>query len=200
MNLGLMGGTFDPIHKGHVQIAEAALRQLSLDGVVFLPDGDPPHKDPVTPGVHRLRMVELAIGHERCFRASDMELKRAGTTYTVDTLLALKQQNPHQRLTYLVGSDTFLLFPTWHTAGRVAQLCDMAVMMRPGDDAAYIREKQAAYQETFGLHSVLLAGTGLTVSSSMVRAAVSKGEPIDDLVPPKVADYIKEHHLYQPTT
>ena len=70
----------------------------------------------------------------------------------------------------------------------------------PGDDAAYIREKQAAYQETFGLHSVLLAGTGLTVSSSMVRAAVSKGEPIDDLVPPKVADYIKEHHLYQPTT
>lgn len=194
--LGLMGGTFDPIHLGHLQIARAALAQLPLDRVVFLPDGDPPHKEPHTPGAARLRMVALAIEGEPRFAASDMELKRAGTTYTVDTLLALKQQAPHSRLTYLVGSDTFLLFPTWRTAHKVAALCDMAIMMRPGDDPGHIRDKQAAFQAAYGLESTLLKGVGLDLSSSMVRLAVREGRPIDDLVPEKVAGYIAAQGLY----
>lgn len=195
--LGLMGGTFDPIHLGHLLIANAALEQLPLDAVLFLPDGDPPHKEPHTPGADRLRMVELALQGEPRFHVSDMELRRAGTTYTVDTLLALKQQAPGISLTYLVGSDTFLLFPTWRTADRVATLCDMAIVMRPGDDADHIRARQAAFQAAYGLNSTLLRGIGLDLSSSMVRSAVREGKPIHNLVPAGVAGYIARHNLYQ---
>ena len=199
MNLGLMGGTFDPIHLGHLHIARAALAQLPLDAVLFLPDGDPPHKEPVTKGEDRLRMVQLAIAGEPCFQASDMELKRTGTTYTVDTLLELKRRAPDSELTYLVGSDTFLLFPTWRTAGRVATLCRMAVVMRPGDDREHIRAKQAEYQAAYGLNSTVLRGLGVQVSSSMVRQRVREGRPIQGLVPDAVAGYIHTRGLYKHT-
>ena len=193
-----MGGTFDPIHLGHLLIASAALEEMALDSVLFLPDGDPPHKQPHSAPRHRLRMAQLACEGEPRFQVSDMELRRHGRTYTVDTLLALKAMNPAEDLVYLVGSDTLLLFPTWRTADKVAQLCRMAVVMRPGDDRDTVEKAQADYAQRYGLKSRVLKRQGLNLSSSQVRQAVAEGQSIEGMVPPVVAEYIESHGLYQP--
>ena len=194
---GLMGGTFDPIHLGHLLIARAALEELALDSVLFLPDGDPPHKQPRTAPRHRLRMAQLACAGEPRFQVSDMELKRKGRTYTVDTLLALKALQPEEELMYLVGSDTLLLFPTWRMAEKVARLCRMAVVMRPGDDRRAVEKAQAEYAGRYGLQSQLLRQQGLDLSSSQVRLAVQQGRSIEGMVPPSVAHYIHTQGLYR---
>jgi len=197
MKLGIMGGTFDPIHLGHLHVARAALQEGGLHQVVFLPDGDPPHKTPLTPAPLRLEMVRLGLMDEPCFMVSDMEIKRQGTTYTVDTLLALKQEAPGRELVYLIGSDTLFLFPTWRTAEKVARLCSMLVVMRQGDEEADIRAEQARLMARYGLESTLLVSRGLPISSSQVRALCRQGQDIAPLLPPKVADFIKRHRLYQ---
>jgi len=115
----------------------------------------------------------------------------------VDTLLALKQEAPGRELVYLIGSDTLFLFPTWRTAEKVARLCSMLVVMRQGDEEADIRAEQARLMARYGLESTLLVARGLPISSSQVRALCRQGKDIAPLLPPKVADFIKRHRLYQ---
>ena len=196
MKLGIMGGTFDPIHFGHLHVAHAAIREAWLNSVLFLPDGDPPHKIPKTPAGKRLEMIRLAIAPEPAFWVTDMEIKRKGRTYTVDTLLALKQQAPERALVYLIGSDTLFLFPTWRTAEKVAQLCSMLVMMREGDQEELVRAEQTRLREKYGLQSRLLPIRGLPISSSQVRQACRQGQDLTSLVPPEVAGYIERQRLY----
>ncbi|NLC33360.1 MAG: nicotinate (nicotinamide) nucleotide adenylyltransferase [Clostridiales bacterium] len=197
MTCGLMGGTFDPVHLGHVQIATNALDELKLDRLLFLPDGDPPHKRPIASGVQRLEMLRLICLEDSRFEVTDMELRRRGTTYTVDTLRKLKELRPRDELIYLIGSDTLYLFPTWHTAQDVAKLCRMAVVLRPGDDLTGVINMQQELLQNYGLYSCLLSKPGLPISSSMVRDALQNGESIRKLVPALVADYIEEERLYQ---
>lgn len=197
MKLGIMGGTFDPIHLGHLHVAGAALDEAALDQILFLPDGDPPHKTPNCPAASRLHMVNLAIQGEPRFIASDMEIRRRGRTYTVDSLLALKQEQPRRELVYLIGSDTLFLFPTWRTAEKVAQLCTMLVVLREGDQVKEVRAEQARLNREYGLVSRLLKARGLPISSSQVREAIRQGEDIKALVPKAVAAFIQENRLYQ---
>lgn len=197
MKLGILGGTFDPIHFGHILMAQAALDEMALDRVLLLPGGDPPHKTPYAPKADRLHMVRLAADTDERFLVSDMELKRAGRTYTVDTLLQLRDEYPHAQLTYIVGSDTLMLFPSWKDAERVATLCDMAVILRPGDSREAIQGTIAQYHETLGLHAVLLRFTGPDISSTAIRSAAQTGLPLDGLVPEAVAGYIRDKGLYR---
>ncbi|MDD4079831.1 MAG: nicotinate-nucleotide adenylyltransferase [Eubacteriales bacterium] len=196
MKLGIMGGTFDPIHLGHLHVARAAIREAALNSVLFLPDGDPPHKDPLTPAALRYEMVRLAIAQDPAFWVSDMEILRKGRTYTVDTLLALKQQAPERELVYLIGSDTLFLFPTWRTAEKVARLCSMLVVMRQGDEEERVRAEQAILKDSHGLDSRLLHTRGLPISSSQVRQAVRQGQDLSGLVSPEVAAFIGRKGLY----
>lgn len=196
MRLGIMGGTFDPIHSGHVEVAKIAMEEACLHRIVFLPDGDPPHKDPVTRGEDRLNMVKLAIADFPGFIASDMELKRKGTTYTVDTLLELKNQDEDTDLFYIVGSDTLRLFPTWKSAGQVASLCRMLAAPRPGDDPDETRWYANKLFHDYGLLTTILSRPGPDISSTDVREAVRAGQPVTGLVPFKVEAYIKEKGLY----
>lgn len=196
MYTGLMGGTFDPIHLGHLHIAAAALGQLGLDRVVFLPDGDPPHKRPEATGEQRLRMALLACEGIPGFEVSDMELSRTGTTYTVDTLRALKARCPGERLVYLIGSDTLFYFHTWKTSREAAALCRMAVVLRPGCERAEVEARQRVLQKSHGLDSVLLDAPGPDISSRQVREIAARGGSLDGLVPPKVAEYIRDQRLY----
>ena len=196
MKLGILGGTFDPIHLGHLHVARAALREGGLDSVLFLPDGDPPHKTPNTKDAERLHMVRIAIADEPRFFTSDMEMRRRGRTYTVDTLLALKSEAPERELIYVIGSDTLFLFPTWRTAGKVAELCTMLVVMREGDETEAVRAEQAKMQREYGLVSTLLKTRGLPISSSQVREIRRRGGDISGLVPPGVAEYIMRRGLY----
>ena len=197
MKLGIMGGTFDPIHLGHLHVARAALDEAALDQILFLPDGDPPHKTPNCPAASRLHMVNLALQGEPRFIASDMEIRRRGRTYTVDSLLALKQEQPRRELVYLIGSDTLFLFPTWRTAEKVAQLCTMLVVLREGDQVKEVRAEQARLNREYGLVSRLLKARGLPISSSQVREAIRQGHDIKALVPKAVAAFIQENRLYQ---
>jgi nicotinate-nucleotide adenylyltransferase len=196
MQLGIMGGTFDPIHLGHLQIARAAMREAGLDRVIFLPDGNPPHKSPGASGADRFTMVCLALEDQHGFSASNMELLRAGNTYTVDTLLELRRRNPAGQLAYIIGADTLYQFPTWKTAERVAQLCRLLVIPRPGCDLHEIKAEQQRLAVRYGLVTALLSTQGPDISSSRVRDAVAQGKPIDAMVPRAVARYIKEKGLY----
>ncbi len=197
MRIGLMGGTFDPIHWGHIHMAKAAADELGLDKVIFLPDGDPPHKAPQTPGAFRLRMAQLAAELDPRFDSSDRELRRKGRTYTVDTLEEYKALCPDRRMIYIVGSDTLRLFPSWRTAHKVAQLCDMAVVLRRDDTRESIQALQKELERPYGLHSTLLSAEGLDISSSMVRQKVREGGDIASLVPPGVAALIAGEKLYR---
>ena len=196
MRLGIMGGTFDPVHSGHLFIAEAAMREAELEGVLFLPDGDPPHKTPGAAGKDRLAMVTLALEGYKGFTVSDMELRREGRTYTVDTLEALLAQEPGRDLYYIIGSDTLTQFPTWKTAWKVAGLCRMLVAPRPGNDHGEIRWLQRKLSADFGLSSLLLKEAGPDISSTRIRQMVRQGESIDALVPAPVARFIREKRLY----
>lgn len=196
MRLGIMGGTFDPIHRGHLDIARAAMAEAQLQEMLFLPDGDPPHKQPGAPKEDRLAMVRLAIAGIPGFFASDLELRRAGTTYTVDTLEELLSQEPGRELYYIIGSDTLKLFPTWKTAWKVAGLCRMLVAPRPGDDMQETRWFQRKLFAEYGLYSTLLSKAGPCISSTMIRGLAQQGQPVDALVPAAVARYILEKGLY----
>ncbi|HOQ63619.1 MAG TPA: nicotinate-nucleotide adenylyltransferase [Clostridia bacterium] len=197
MRLGIMGGTFDPIHKGHLLIARSAMREARLDRVLFLPDGDPPHKLPGTPDAHRLAMVRLAIAGQQGFEASDMELRRQGTTYTVDTLEHLSALAPGTELLYIVGSDTLRLFPTWKTAWKVAALCRMIVAPRPGDSPEETRWLQRKLFADYGLETLLLSEPGPDISSTRIRELLRAGQPADALIPEAVAGYIRANKLYR---
>ena len=141
-------------------------------------------------------MVELAIAGQPQYAVSDMELKRPGRTYTVDTLLQLRQENPSRELYYLIGTDTLLQFPTWKTAWKVATLCRMLVVPRPGNDLAEIRWFMGKLNAEYGLESQLLSRMGPDISSTQVRAHIKKGQPLLGLVPVAVADYILKEKLY----
>ena len=196
MRLGIMGGTFDPVHLGHIRIAQAAMRQAALDEMLFLPDGDPPHKQPGACGTDRLNMVKLAVEGLPGYSVSDMELRRQGKTYSVDTLEELLREDPERELYYIIGSDTLLLFPTWKTAWRVAGLCRMLVAARPGNDLDEVRWYQRKFFAEFGLVSELLHEPGPDISSTDIRELVKEGKPLSGLVPEQVARYIREKGLY----
>lgn len=196
MRLGIMGGTFDPVHLGHIHIARAAMREAELGEMLFLPDGDPPHKLPGAKGEDRLEMVRLAIEGLPGFRVSDMELKRQGKTYSVDTLEELLREDPGRELYYIIGSDTLLLFPTWKTAWKVAGLCRMLVAARPGNDLDEIRWYQRKFFAEYGLLSDLLPEPGPDISSTDIRSRVREGKPVSGLVPDQVERYIREKGLY----
>ncbi len=197
MKLGIMGGTFDPIHRGHLHMAKTALDEENLDGVLFLPDGDPPHKKPRATPEQRMRMVRLAIRGEKRFMASDMEIRRQGTTYTVDTLLALGGGRDGKELYYIIGSDTLFQIRAWHTAEKVAEMCTLLVVMRGGDSEEDVRGEQARLLAALGVRSRLLRARGLPVSSSMVREKLQKGESVEAFLTEDVRRYIAQRGLYR---
>ncbi len=196
MRIGILGGTLDPIHNGHIEIALQAMEALGLDGVALLPAGDPPHKPRVTDKLDRLEMVKLAAAEHPGLYASDVEILRPGVTYTVDTLSALSVEQPDVRWTYLIGADTLNALESWREFPRVARLCDFAVVNRPGCDAERTRLRAKAITACYGAPVALLPRSGPALSSTDIRRRVAAGEDVSDAVPVPVADYIRDHGLY----
>jgi len=150
MKLGILGGTLDPVHNGHIQIAIAAMELLGLDGVMLMPAGDPPHKRHITDKWDRLEMVRLAAATHPRLSASDMEVRRGGITYTVDTLSALSVERPDVEWTYIIGADTLNTLDTWREFGRVARLCSFVAVGRPGSDGELARLRANAISACYG--------------------------------------------------
>jgi nicotinate-nucleotide adenylyltransferase len=194
--VGIMGGSFDPIHLGHIQIARLAREQLALDKVLFLPAGDPPHKQRLAGKEHRMEMVRLAIQGETGFEVSSMEVDRPGVTYTVDTLSELRRRRPGDTLIYIVGVDTLFYLETWKNVERALSLCELAVVNRRGFCGGDIREKAGQVEAQYHTKVHLLSGSGPEISSTQIRTMGLDAEGLKRCVPQAVARYILKHHLY----
>ncbi|HYE93076.1 MAG TPA: nicotinate-nucleotide adenylyltransferase [Terriglobales bacterium] len=195
----LFGGSFNPIHYGHLLLAHDVREQLSLDRVVFMPAGVPPHKPAtdIAPAADRHAMVALAIADNPGFEVSDLELRRAGPSYTVDTLQALGV--PASALFLIIGSETFLDLLSWREPRRLATLCRLVVVPRSG--SAFDPESDAARKVVgeIGLEPediLVTHATSLPLSASELRARAAAGRSLRYRVPPTVAQYIARRRLY----
>jgi nicotinate-nucleotide adenylyltransferase len=197
--LGILGGTFDPPHFGHLALAEWARVELSLDAVWFVPAGEPPHKrrDGHSAARHRLAMTRLAARGNPAFRVSALECRRSGPSYTVDTVRALARAHPGARLHLLMGADTYATFGGWREPERIARAAALVVALRPGAPAR-VRRAGGSRAAGNGARVRWLSNPGLDVSSHALRARAARGRSLRYLVPDAVARYIARHRLYGP--
>ncbi len=194
--LGILGGTFNPPHDGHLACARHAYRELDLGRVLFMPVHVPPHKrGEDDPGAeHRLTMCRLATEGDYRLLVSSIEVERDGPSYTVDTLRAIHASDPGVELTFIVGADMARTLLAWREPEQVLALARMAIAERKGETQAEVLDALAPLAAAERV--CFLRMPPVDVSSSLVRARVAAGEPIDDLVPAAVVGYIAEHGLY----
>jgi nicotinate-nucleotide adenylyltransferase len=210
VSLGILGGTFNPIHLAHLRVAEEVREALGLERVLFVPSGDPPHKlDALELAERRHEMVRLAVETNPAFEVLDLELRRAGPSYTVDTLEELGRTHPGQRLWFIIGSDAFEELETWHRPARLFELASLAVVQRPGQVArpvdAVLPEKLArpfratarGLEHASGNEIRSVAISELAISATDIRARIARGASIRYLVPRAVIEYIRKNGLYR---
>jgi len=196
--LGILGGTFDPVHHGHLVAAAEAYHQLDLDLALFVPTGAPPHKQgqPLLPAAQRLRMLELAIAGRTRFSVSRVDMDRPGPCYTVDTLELLRAEwGPTPTFFFVEGADSLADILTWHQPQQLIELCHLAVVERPGVEIDVDRLAQRLPGLESHLHWIQMPL--LEISSRDLRNRVRTGQSISYLVPRAVEAYIMEHGLYR---
>lgn len=198
MRLGIYGGTFAPIHNAHVRVAKAFYKDLSLDKLMIIPAGIPPHKrvaDDDAPQ-KRLRMCQLAFENEEGIEVSDLELKREGKSYTVMTLRELSAED--RELFLLCGTDMLLTFDLWYCFEEIFKLCTLVYVRRECDEktGSEISRKLEEYRTKYGAKIIELHTETLEMSSTEIREAIKEGKNVSEMVPQKVAEYIKANRLY----
>jgi len=194
IKVGLFGGSFDPIHNGHLQLARWTKNKLFLDRIIFIPAAVPPHKQlmNMAPSTHRKRMIQIAIEDYPEFDVSDVELKREGVSYTIDTIfyfqkkLSLKNDN----LFLIIGADSLLDFSNWKDPDKIINNCQLVVLQRPG-----INLEQALAK--FKQRAIILQSPLIDISATEIRLRIKSGCSISQLVPPAVERYINEQDLYK---
>lgn len=195
--LGVLGGTFDPIHIGHLAAGEEARQALGLDRVLFVPAGDPPHKPAsVTAAEDRLAMVELAIAGNEAFEASRIELDRPGPSFTVDTVTELARAEPQVELTLILSAESFLGLPSWREPARLLELSRVAIVPRGGlgpPDDAWVAERFPGTRARI----TRLGAPRLRISATEIRERVRSARSVRYLVPDAVIGYIGDHGLYR---
>jgi len=205
LGVGVFGGTFDPIHYGHLRPAQEALEKLALAEVRFIPAAQPPHRPPpVASAEQRLAMLELAIRGRPAFRADDRELRRPGPSYTVLTLESLRAELSAVPLCLLIGMDQFRSFETWHRWQDIPALTHIVVLSRPGAASGSlpawargrVTENVADLQQTPAGRLVFLAVSPQDISATRIRAALAQGGPVAGMLPEAVLEYIRVNHIY----
>ncbi|MBN1176130.1 MAG: nicotinate (nicotinamide) nucleotide adenylyltransferase [Dehalococcoidales bacterium] len=199
MKIGVLGGTFDPVQRGHIMVAESARDSLSLDCLLMVPAGQPPFKggEPVTPAEHRLAMLRLAVAGMTGVEVSTVEIERPGPSYTVDTIAALRERyGDRDEIYFIVGWDSLGQFPGWREPERILGMCKLAAVPRPGWERPDMRKVEKKLPG-ISQRVVLLDKPHVDISASAVREMVADGKSIGSLVPGSVAEYIKEHSLYK---
>lgn len=210
--LGVLGGTFDPIHCGHLELAREVREALDLPTILLVPAGDPPHRGaPVAPARHRLAMVELAVKDHPGLEVDGREISRRGPSYTVLTLEELRAERPFQSLALIVGADAFLGLPGWHRWRDLFSLAHLVVVARPGLDLdaalrgdlaiewrSRLTDDARALENPPGGRIYRQSITPHAISATAIRAALSRGRAADlrNMVPPAVLAYIGRNHLY----
>lgn len=218
MRLGLLGGSFNPVHNGHMAIARQARENLGLDQILFIPTNHPPHKQngDMASARDRYEMVRLAISSDLTLAISDVEIRRPGKSYSIDTVRLLQQEYGTQtQLFFLIGLDAFLDFPSWRDPRALLDLCPFVILSRPG--LSFQALSTVALLPPIPRSSLADLDTGqlsrldvplgaqcltclhlppCTISASDIRTRVRRGLPVANLLPPSVESYILQHHLY----
>ena len=203
MRIGILGGTFNPIHRVHLEIARAAMKQFRLDRVLFVPAAMPPHKQgkcDIAQATHRLRMAELATAGTPEFEVCDIELRRRGPSYSVDTVRELKERfGPETEFFFIMGSDQVLELPTWRDVESLAGLCALVAVRRAGFELGKLEGVRGRLPEGVlaKLRGNVLDFAPREVSSTEVRRRVRAQESLDEIIPEAVERYIRENKLYQ---
>ena len=197
--IGVMGGTFNPIHNGHVALAQAAYDFCQLDEVWFMPSGCSymKSKDNVVAGEDRLEMTRLAIEGIPYFKCSDLEVKRAGNTYTAETLEILSELYPKNKFFFIMGADSLFGLPRWKHPEKISALCTLAAVIRDDVDLNELEKQKQYLEEAYGADIVLLPFQKIDISSSLVREKLERCEAVNGIIPEKVLAYIKEKNLYK---
>lgn len=192
---GIMGGTFDPVHFGHLLMAERAREEFGLQRVIFVPAGAPAHKPAwrVTEAQHRWNMVCLAIGDNACFEASRIEIDRPGPTYSIDTVREFRRLWPEDEPYFIVGMDTVGEIPGWYRADELVHLTQFIVACRPGWDC----NPQEVLPAGFPARLHLVESPLMEISSTDIRERVRRGKSIRYTAPAAVVDYIQANNLYR---
>lgn len=198
--IGVFGGTFNPIHKGHLHLAGGYCRALGLDTVLLVPTCIPPHKevDDLLPAADRLEMCRLAIRDMPALAVSDVEIRRGGRSYTVDTLRELARLYPGDELFFLMGADMFLTIEEWNGFGEIARTAVLCTASRHEGELPALNEHARLLERIYGARCHIEAIPVLDVSSTEVRDALAEGGDVRALVPDAVRDYIYENGLYRP--
>ncbi|MEI6831459.1 MAG: nicotinate-nucleotide adenylyltransferase [Candidatus Omnitrophota bacterium] len=188
MKIGILGGTFNPVHIGHLILAEEVREKLGLDKIIFVPTALPPHKDNlnIASAADRLKMLKLAVASNKFFMVSDIEIKRQGRSYTIDTLKEFKARYAHDELYFIIGSDLLKYLNEWKDLSDILKMVNFIAATRPG----YPLEKIPPYIQTLPIRAV-------DVSGFEVRACVAGNKSFGYLVTDKVFDYIKRKNLYK---
>ena len=196
--IGILGGTFNPVHNGHLRIAYIALYEFLLGEIVFLPLGTPPHKsgEAIAPACMRLDMIRIAIEGESRFSVSSMEIDRVGCTYTVDTLEALRRNNHNAEYYFIIGADTLFELRTWKRIDRVMLLTSFICVLRPGQDDIQVRQYADALNDQYGGRIYIAREEGPDISSSHIRLLLAHRKSCEGLVPAKVARYLDKNRVY----
>lgn len=212
MRIGIFGGTFNPVHLGHLRSAEEVREGQGLDRVLFVPSAHPPHKQAhgLASAAERLAMVRLAVAGNPAFRVSEIEFQRSGRSYSVDTIRALRQRMPRADFAFILGVDAFREIGTWHDHESLFGMCDLIVTSRPPIGQRSLRahlpvvlRKQFCYpgstatlRHRSGHHIFFQPLTSLDISATAIRSRILRGLSVRYLVPPAVHRYLELHRLY----
>ncbi|NLK73516.1 MAG: nicotinate-nucleotide adenylyltransferase [Clostridiales bacterium] len=197
--IGIMGGTFDPIHYGHLVLSEQVRSEFDLDKIIFVPAGIPPHKnkESVTENMHRYFMTVLATIHNPNFTVSDIEVKSEEVSYTIYTIETLKRMNEYEEMYFIVGADAILEIETWKDYDKLLGSCHFVAGTRPGNESQALVEKIEMLRNSFNAKIHLLKVPALDISSTDIRNSVAAGKSIKYLVPDAVEQYIYKNGLYK---
>ncbi len=198
MNIGVLGGTFDPVHNGHLIVAEEVITKLNLAEVIFVPAGQPWLKvdRPISPAEHRLQMLRLALADTPHFKLSTLEIERAGPSYTVDTIAELRDRlSTEDELFFVLGWDNLAELPQWREPSRLIKMCYLVAVSRPGSPRPDLKALEASIPGV-SQRVMLMDKLKIDISASTIRERVAQGLSVRHLVPELVNRYIKEHKLY----
>jgi nicotinate-nucleotide adenylyltransferase len=198
VKIGILGGTFNPVHLGHLLIAQDALEAARLSSVRFIPSATPPHKQVhrLAPAAQRLAMLKLALRGNDRFAVDDREIRRGGKSYSVDTILELKREEPQADFSFIIGADSLEQLHTWREIDTLVGLCSFIAVTRPGFDGAGAAGANLSPASRAMLRLRFLQGHASDIASRDIRARVARGQSVRYLVPDAVFRYIQRHRLY----
>lgn len=196
--IGIMGGTFNPVHYGHLLLAESAREVFELDKVLFMPSGNPYMKNfsAVLAGEKRMQMLRLAIEGNPCFEVSEIELDREGPTYTCDTLAELKKQNSQNQYYFIMGADSLLMLESWKDPAFILQNCIVLAALRGTGTKEETKQAAEYFVHEYQADIRMLPSRYIDISSSDIRSHIRTGASVRYMLPDKVIEYIRENKLY----